>query len=434
MKISDKIQFLSEGKLQEKKFLIIVLIGIVIIVGIFGIYIFDNDSKGNFYKRPIKIKDPSSAFEDEKSLRIAVENKIKNLESENQRLNRQLEEQLEFQENFEGKVDELNKKLESFESGILPSPKQLNQQRINEKINSRPDFSRNYDNYEALNPNFDPSKDFIASNYQKGVRISGGSNKPPKPINQGIDTKSFEDVNFKNEFDVEEYLPAGSYASAKLLSSVDAGVGIASQSEPRPVLLRVKSVAYSAALKEDPADKQETDIRGCMITGEARGDLSSERGYIRLLDMTCYSDANKVTETKVHGFVSSLGKAGIRGLVIEREDEQVVKAFMAGIFSSLGQGVEERYSPSAQITGSTTTIQRGTDDILRSGVGGGIGKSLDRLSQYYIDRMEQIQPVISLPQGLDIEVIFTKGSFLDGRKKGKGISATTSDNINQNIL
>ena len=49
-------------------------------------------------------------------------------------------------------------------------------------------------------------------------------------------------------------------------------------------------------------------------------------------------------------------------------------------------------------------------------MGSGFGSALDRLSDYYIKKMEQIEPVISIGQGLDVEVIFYKGSFIDGRK------------------
>ena len=38
-----------------------------------------------------------------------------------------------------------------------------------------------------------------------------------------------------------------------------------------------------------------------------------------------------------------------------------------------------------------------------------MGKTLDRLSQYYIDLAEKLFPVIEIDAGRTVEVIFTKG-------------------------
>ena len=224
----------------------------------------------------------------------------------------------------------------------------------------------------------------------------------------------------KREYDLKNYLPAGSYAKARILSSVDASVGITSQTEPRPVLIEVKGVAKSAMHDHQ---KLETDIEGCVISAVASGDLSSERGYIRLQSMTCASSANKVIETKVKGYVSSYGKAGVRGRVIEREGDKVRKAFYAGLLANFGKAIAEKYSADTSIVGSVATVKRSTSDIVKQGFGGGFAGAFDRLSQYYIEKMEQIQPVISIPAGLDIEVVFMEGVKLDGSskvaKKGK---------------
>ena len=42
-------------------------------------------------------------------------------------------------------------------------------------------------------------------------------------------------------------MPAGAYAEAVVLAGVDASVGVSSQGDPRPVLLRLTGKAKSAA-------------------------------------------------------------------------------------------------------------------------------------------------------------------------------------------
>lgn len=47
-----------------------------------------------------------------------------------------------------------------------------------------------------------------------------------------------------------------------------------------------------------------------------------------------------------------------------------------------------------------------------SGMAGGATTALDRLSQYYIDRAEQLQPVIQIAAGQMVDIVFTSGAEL----------------------
>ena len=133
------------------------------------------------------------------------------------------------------------------------------------------------------------------------------------------------------------WLPAGSHAQAVVITGVDASAGVASQSDPRPVLLRITGPAWTAA--EDGA-AQSVDLDGCTVTGAAYGDLSSEKVYARLRTLTCAGgEPGTVVETRVAGFVAGSGKVGVRGSVVSREGALVEKAFLAGLVSGVGGGV-----------------------------------------------------------------------------------------------
>ena len=134
---------------------------------------------------------------------------------------------------------------------------------------------------------------------------------------------------------LSSWLPAGAYAEAVVLAGVDASVGVSSQGDPRPVLLRLTGKAKSAA---EDGEALEADVAGCTLTGAAYGDLSSEKIYVRLQTMTCAGpDPETVIETKVAGFVAGGGKAGVRGPVVSREGALVEKAFLAGLVSGAGE-------------------------------------------------------------------------------------------------
>jgi conjugal transfer pilus assembly protein TraB len=61
------------------------------------------------------------------------------------------------------------------------------------------------------------------------------------------------------------------------------------------------------------------------------------------------------------------------------------------------------------------TQQSSVQDIVGSGVGKGIESSSSRLSEYLIKRAEQYQPVISIAAGIDVELVFIDGVYLDGK-------------------
>ena len=78
-----------------------------------------------------------------------------------------------------------------------------------------------------------------------------------------------------------------------------------------------------------------------------------------------------------------------------------------------------RPTPNRLFQGTNVTVdgQRqklGTGDILEGGVGEGVATSADMVSKYLIERAEQYQPVIEMPTGIDVEIVFLEGVFISG--------------------
>ena len=219
------------------------------------------------------------------------------------------------------------------------------------------------------------------------------------------------------------YVPAGSYAEAVVIAGADASAAVQSQGDPRPVLLRLTSPAYGAAV-DGVASRSE--IEGCTVTGAAYGDLSSEKVYVRLQTMACAGEREgTVVETPVSGYVAGGGAAGVRGPVVSREGALVEKAFYAGVFSGFGQSATQAFSPQAVLAGggAATIANTGIEDIGRAGLGSGIGTAGQQVSDYLIRRAEQYQPVIQLAAGTSVTVVFIEGSWLDGRTAANGAIA-----------
>lgn len=79
--------------------------------------------------------------------------------------------------------------------------------------------------------------------------------------------------------DSVNYLPPNSFARAKVIVGVDASAGVNSQTDPLPVVLRVTGPARSVYQN---GRLLTTKIEGCLVNGAARGDLSSEKVYVKL--------------------------------------------------------------------------------------------------------------------------------------------------------
>jgi conjugal transfer pilus assembly protein TraB len=181
------------------------------------------------------------------------------------------------------------------------------------------------------------------------------------------------------------------------------------------MLFRIKGPAVAGLFEGEPQLVHR--VQGCTVTAAVRGDLSSEKGYAKLLSMTCAVGNGKVIETPVKGYAAQTGKAGIRGPVVSREGDLVEKAFWSGVVGGIGDGVESQFQSTSQSAFGTvaTSETNSAKDILQQGLGEGIGESSRMLSRYYIERAEQYQPVIPLAAGTRVELVFIEGTFLDGR-------------------
>ncbi|MDG3444534.1 TrbI/VirB10 family protein [Nitrospirillum amazonense] len=223
--------------------------------------------------------------------------------------------------------------------------------------------------------------------------------------------------------DPKDYVAAGSYVPVKVIVGVDATTGVTEQADPRPMLARVEGKATQVI---DDGKFIETDLNGCVVILEGRGDLSSERVYGRPLVMSCPGPGGKVREVRVQGFLVDRGTSGVRGTVTERTGDLVQGAILGGLLQGLGTTVSSALSPNNggfvfnnQNEGAMTKLRQSG----YGGLGGGAKSVGDKLGDYYINRLEQIQPVISAPPGAHLELVFSQGFYLDGRSSSEAAGA-----------
>jgi hypothetical protein len=205
---------------------------------------------------------------------------------------------------------------------------------------------------------------------------------------------------------VDNTIPAGAFAKAVLLGGVDASASIQASSDPRPALLRLT----------DPGTlprKFQADLKGCHALAACYGDISSERVFMRLEKLTCTErKTGEIWEVKVQGYVAGEdGRTGVRGTVVDRAGESMRSAMIGGFLGGIGEFLSQSqnavtFSP---VAGLAQTNPMGVKDMMKHGTGKGVQNALDKYADFYIKRAEQVQPVIQVAAGRQVNIVFTEG-------------------------
>ncbi|WP_150294372.1 TraB/VirB10 family protein [Sphingobium estronivorans] len=253
-----------------------------------------------------------------------------------------------------------------------------------------------------------------ASAAQRAMEVAGRGNEVKMVSFTSADTGTASKVARGSTVyaDSPNYLPPNSFARARVVVGVDASAGVNSQTDPLPVVLRITGPARSVFAN---GKLLTTRIEGCLVNGAARGDLSSEKVYVKLQKMTCPQPGGRYAVSEVKGFIAFGGKTGVRGRVVSREGSLVTQAFMAGLVGGFGRGFSANANSMFQGTNISTNGKRdklSTGDILEGGLGEGVAQTGDMVSKYLIERAEQYQPVIEMPTGIDVEIVFLEGVYV----------------------
>jgi conjugal transfer pilus assembly protein TraB len=214
----------------------------------------------------------------------------------------------------------------------------------------------------------------------------------------------------KTTFHVDEMIPSGTTVKALIVSSVDAPCGALSSSDPQPIKLRLLD---DARLPKSVRVR----LKGGMLIGGAYGDISSERVYIRLERLTQVKRDGNFIETDVAGFVSGEdGKYGVRGVVVDKSAALIKNAAFSGFFGGMAQYFQstlnaQNISPDEQPP--FYYLPPGIKyDLLQNSSLQGASNALDKISEYYIKRAEQLMPVIQVASGRCVDITFTHGAKL----------------------
>ncbi|OFW68524.1 MAG: hypothetical protein A2X70_02245 [Alphaproteobacteria bacterium GWC2_42_16] len=326
-----------------------------------------------------------------------------------------------FRHKIEGELQNLSNQVKGLETLVLEGIKQEAPLPLNEESEAQP-----------LDPTL--SKDQLTQELQNKIAhleeqvARNSSNSFPTQAQcpqlgqeesgtliQKTSLSLTENPGLKPPKTVDTTIPAGAFAKTVLLSGLDASSAMTASSDPRPMLLRL--IDHGTLPR-----RFQSDLKDCHCTAGAYGDLSSERVYARLEKLTCIErKTGGIIEIQVSGYIAgSDGKAGIRGVVASKDGQFLARSLMGGIFAGLSNVANPQHYQMTPFFGGSGGFGNGSlgthapsppgvGEMFASGMAKGATTALDRLSQYYIDRAEQLQPVIQVDAGQVVDIVFTEG-------------------------
>lgn len=225
-----------------------------------------------------------------------------------------------------------------------------------------------------------------------------------QPAASGVSRKNAQDgqsavTGTRNH---REFLPSGSFVTAALLAGLDAPTGGLAKTNPQPVLLSLMDHGQLP-------NRFRSRVKDCFVTAAGYGDLASERAYLRLEKLACVLNDGTVLELGTQGYVvGEDGKAGLRGRVVSKQGRLIALSLVSGVASGIGDAVSQSFTSIAtNPLGSVQTVN--PEAIAQYGVAQGFAKALDRIAEWYLDRANEIYPVIEVDSGRVVEVVLTDG-------------------------
>ena len=220
------------------------------------------------------------------------------------------------------------------------------------------------------------------------------------------------DINSEIEFDQPKdakiYIPETSYVSGYLLGGLAVSTSLNAPDEnASPVVIRLTK-------RGNLPKNFNLDIATCRILGSSYGDLSSERAVIRLEKLVCIDpNTELVTTSNIAGTVHGPdGMNGIKGRVVATSSKHIKNALIGGVISGLSQSSKGQDAMTITSLGTITNQKRGFSDMVTGGASSGAATAGEKIANYYLKMAESMSPVLTIPGGVKVDIIFTKGFFI----------------------
>ena len=216
------------------------------------------------------------------------------------------------------------------------------------------------------------------------------------------------------------YLPASTILTGVLINGVIAGTGPDSKHNPQIVDIRIKKKAILP-------NGLRINLENCEVLASGYGSMNERRVFMRTDTLSCVNRrTGNVISAPIHAYVvSSGGHGGVPGKVISHQGPAMLKSFLSGIFSGLGNAIQPNQVGSMTLnpmSGSRQVYQLPSMGYMGgSALAGGISTPAGEISKFYLHEAESELPTIEVNPGVSVSMIVETGVrvHVHGETKGQ---------------
>lgn len=225
----------------------------------------------------------------------------------------------------------------------------------------------------------------------------------------------------------KNFVPTGTFCRAVILGGADAHAGVEAQGDTAPIMFKVLNRCVL------PNGKY-SQLKGAFITASTYGQMSSERGMVRLDNLSLTKKDGSILDIPVEGTAFDVGgKNGIRGIPDLRNGKVIQASGAAGFISGIGGALSQSTkTTSVSALGATESING--MGVFKAGLGQGTQSALGKIADYYLKLAEQYSPIIPLNPGAMVDIVFLKGFPIEDEEKIKRYEEAVSQSRTETKL
>lgn len=230
----------------------------------------------------------------------------------------------------------------------------------------------------------------------------------------------------KEERTHRNYVWAGTFVEGVLLTGILGDAGINGSKNMGTAMIRLTAPGIM------PNDEH-SHLEGCFALVSSYGDLSGSSVVLHLETLSCAGRRINF-EQKVYGSVFDLdAMQDLRGTSILKTKPLLGYSAAAGLLAGLGDGLKN-FNTAQTINPSVGTItEYGTAQVLaQSAAGSALSNPANRVADYVMRIADIYHPLVVARAGRRVSVLFTKGFWIDKKhqvyESGKAIDEANAGN------
>jgi conjugal transfer pilus assembly protein TraB len=212
------------------------------------------------------------------------------------------------------------------------------------------------------------------------------------------------DVNTEDVNTGETWLSAGTVLTGTLVTGHNVPTSGNANRDPAPVMIKITKEGIMP-------NNFSIDLRGCIVIGSARGDLSTRRVSIRAETISCINEQGEAIEQPLMASVQGPdGQGGMPAKMVTLFGESVKQSAIAGVYGTLAETAK---GMAMNNSNNTTNNQPQFSGVLGTAAAGGAVSGFDKIADFYLELANEARPYLEMQPGIEgVDLVIQRGQSL----------------------